>query len=75
MGDVGAWWDNAVVERFFDSLKHDWIFKVAEPTREHMKQDVTAYMRYNNQQRFHSSNGDMSPAKFEKTQINVSCLG
>lgn len=27
MGDVGACWDNAVVERFFGSLKYDWIFK------------------------------------------------
>jgi putative transposase len=34
MGDVGACWDNAVVERFFGSLKHDWIFKIAQPTRE-----------------------------------------
>jgi putative transposase len=75
MGDVGACWDNAVVERFFGSLKHDWIFKVAQPTREHMKQYVTAYMRYYNHERFHSSNGDMSPVKFEKSQINVSCLG
>ena len=75
MGDVGACWDNAVVERFFGSLKHDWIFKVAQPTREHMKQDVTAYIRYYNQERFHSSNGDMSPVKFEISQIKVSCLG
>jgi len=75
MGDVGACWDNAVVERFFGSLKHDWIFKVAQPTCEHMMQDVTAYMRYYNQERLHSSNGDMSPVKFEKSQINVSCLG
>jgi putative transposase len=29
MGGVGACWDNAVVERFSGSLKHDWIFKVA----------------------------------------------
>jgi len=28
MGDVGACWDNAVVERFFGRLKHDWILKV-----------------------------------------------
>jgi putative transposase len=28
MGDVGSCYDNAVVERFFGSLKHDWIFKV-----------------------------------------------
>ena len=41
MGDVGACWDNAVVERFFGSLKHDWILKIAQPTPEHMKQDVT----------------------------------
>jgi len=26
MDDVGACWDNAVVERFFGSLKHDWLF-------------------------------------------------
>jgi len=29
-----------VVERFFGSLKHDWLFKVPQPTREYMKQDV-----------------------------------
>jgi putative transposase len=57
----------------FGSLKHDWIFKVAQPTREHMKQDVAAYMRYYNQERFHSSNGDMSPEYFENSQIKVSC--
>ena len=42
MGDVGACWDNAVVERFFGSLKHDWLFKIHQPTREFMKQDVAA---------------------------------
>ena len=45
MGDVGACWDNAVVERFFGSLKHDWIFKVHQPTRDQMRKDVAAYMR------------------------------
>ncbi len=74
-GRCQACWDNAVVERFFGSLKHDWIFKVAQPTREHVKQDVTVYMHYHNQERFHSSKGDMSPVKFEKTRVNVSCLG
>ena len=73
-GDVGACWDNAVVERFFGSLKHDWLFKIHQPTREFMKQDVAAYMRYYNQERFHSSNGDMSPVNFENSQIKVSYL-
>ncbi|WP_375163686.1 integrase core domain-containing protein [Shewanella baltica] len=65
MGDVGACWDNAVVERFFGSLKHDWIFKVNQPTREFMKQDVTAYMKYYNLERLHSANDALSPVEFE----------
>lgn len=66
MGDVGACWDNAVVERFFGSLKHDWIFKTHQPSRQHMKRDVTAYMKYYNQDRLHSSNDDLSPIQYEK---------
>ena len=45
MDDVGACWDNAVVERFFGGLEHDWLLKVAQPTREHMKSVVTKYMK------------------------------
>lgn len=65
MGDVGACWDNAVVERFFGTLKHDWLFKVYQPTREYMKQDVAAYMKYYNLGRLHSSNKDLSPVEYE----------
>lgn len=65
MGDVGACWDNAVVERFFGSLKHDWIFKVAQPTRDHMTFDVAAYIKYYNQDRLHTANGGVSPIHFE----------
>ena len=67
MGDVGACWDNAVVERVFGSLTHDWIFKIAQPTREHMKKDVAAYMRYYNLERLHTANGDQSPINYEKS--------
>ena len=66
MGDVGACWDNAVVERFFGSLKHDWLLKIPQPTREHMKQDVASYMRYYNTERLHSANDDLSPLKYER---------
>ncbi len=72
MGDVGACWDNAVVERFFGSLKHDWIFKVAQPTREYMKKDVAAYMRYYNLERLHTANGDQSPINYENSLKKVS---
>ena len=74
MGDVGACWDNAVVERFFGSLKHDWIFKIAQSTREHMKKDVAAYMRYYNLVRLHTTNGDQSPINYENSLIKVSGL-
>lgn len=73
MGDVGACWDNAVVERFFGSLKHDWLFKVPQPTREHMKQDVMDYVRYYNLDRLHSANHDLSPIEFENSLKKVSC--
>ncbi len=72
MGDVGACWDNAIVERFFGSLKHDWILKVHQRTRAHMKKDVTAYMRYYNLKRLHSSNGDLSPINYENSLKKVS---
>ena len=69
MGDVGACWDNAVVERFFGSLKHDWLLKVPQPTREHMRDDVAAYMRYYNLERLHTANGDISPVEYEQNSL------
>ena len=35
-------WDNAVVERFFGSLKHDWTLKAQHATYECMAADVAA---------------------------------
>ena len=72
MGDVGACWDNAVVERFFGTLKHDWLFKVHQPTREHIKQDVAAYMKYYNLERLHTAIRNMSPVEYEKQFRKVS---
>ncbi|AOT64461.1 transposase (plasmid) [Klebsiella pneumoniae] len=72
MGDTGACWDNAVVERFFGSLKHDWILKVHHATYEEMVADVTAYMKYYNVKRLHTANGDVSPVEYENYQLKVS---
>lgn len=72
MGDVGACWDNAVVERFFGSLKHDWLLKVHQPTREHIKRDVQIYMKYYNLERLHTANENMSPIEFENQFREVS---
>ena len=72
MGDVGACWYNAVVERFFGSLKHDWLLKVPQPTRAHISLDVAKYMKYYNVDRLHSSNDDLSPVEFENSFRKVS---
>lgn len=69
MGSVGACWDNAVVERFFGSLKHDWILKIAQPTRAHMKGDVAKYMKYYNEHRLHTANNHLSPSAFERIDM------
>lgn len=66
MGDVGACWDNAVMERFWGSLKYEWLLLVAQPTRANMKQDVATYIRYYNVDRNHSANGELPPVRYEQ---------
>lgn len=61
-----------VVERFFGSLKYDWISTVAQPTRDHMKQNVGVYIRYYKNDRLHSTNSSMSPVNYELSERKVS---
>ena len=74
MGDVGACWDNAVVERFFGSLKHDWILKVTQPSRAQMKQDISDYIRYYNHDHLHTTIDNKPPVNYELSLSNVSCF-
>lgn len=71
MGSVGARWHSAVDERFFGSFKHDWAFKIVEPTRGCMKADVMKYVRQYNMERLHSTNQDMSPVMYEKENFKL----
>ena len=75
MSGKGACWDNAVVERFFGSLKHEWLLNVFHLRHETMRRDVEIYIKYYNQDRLHTANGDCSPIDFELSQVNVSGLG
>ena len=68
MSSVGACLDNAVVERFFGSLKHEWLLNVTHLTRESMKQDVEEYIRYYNHERLHTTLGDLTPINYEKVK-------
>jgi putative transposase len=37
-----------------------------------MKLDVAQYIRYYNNDRLHTANGDLSPVKYELSQLKVS---
>ena len=65
MSRKGNCWDNAVMERFFGSLKSEWTD--AWVYREAARLDVVEYieMQYNSV-RPHSTLGSLSPREWEK---------
>lgn len=75
MSGKGNCYDNAVVERFFGSLKHEWLASVHHATRETMKADVNNYIRYYNGMRLHSTLGYQTPIGYENSQVKVSGKG
>lgn len=46
--------DNAVGERFFGSLKNEWLLNIYHLTRDGMKLDVEEYTHYYNSSRLHT---------------------
>ena len=67
MSRKGNCWDNAPVERFFSSLKREWISDRLYGTREEAIKDIREYLAmYYNAERLHSTLGYMTPSDFEK---------
>jgi len=66
MSRKGNCWDNAVMERFFGSLKSEWCNSQAYSTRSSARQDVVKYieMEYNSD-RLHSTLGYITPREME----------
>ena len=66
MSRRGNCWDNAVVERVFRSLKHEWIGKQRYSDHPEAQRDVTDFIaRYYNHHRPHTAAHRMPPAVFE----------
>jgi len=66
MSRKGNCWDNAVVERFFRSLKTEQTNHSLYACRESAKRDVVDYiLMFYNSQRLHSTLGYRSPTDFE----------
>ncbi len=67
MSRKGDCWDNAVMERFFGSLKSERINFRNYRTREAARQDIIAWIEmFYNSKRRHSYLGYVSPREFEK---------
>ena len=71
MSGKGACWDNAVVERFFGSLKYEWLINVYHINNSSMQIDVDKYIKYYNKRRLHTANGDYSPIDFESLNLSL----
>jgi len=65
MSGKGACWDNAVVERFFGSLKNEWLLNMFYLQRDDMAHDVETYIKYYNQDRLHTANNCCSLIEYE----------
>jgi putative transposase len=73
MSRKGNCWDNAVMERFFGSLKSERTDGITYLTRNQAKNDVVEYIEmFYNVDRLHSTLGYVSPIVFEKQQNSVS---
>lgn len=70
MSRKGNCWDNAVMERFFGSLKSERTDGQRYETRKEAKDDVIDYIEmFYNSERLHSTLGYVSPKSFENLSI------
>jgi transposase InsO family protein len=71
MSRKGNCWDNAVVERFFRSLKSELTDHYLYSTRDDARRDIIEYIEmFYNSDRLHSYLGYVSPAEFEEQYWN-----
>lgn len=72
MSRVGNCYDNAVVERFFGTLKRECPMDFA--TRQQARSAIFTYIEgYYNPVRRHSTLGYVSPAEFEWSKLSLPC--
>ena len=70
MSRRGNCWDNAVVERFFKSLKSEWIGEQEYENHEEAKSDVREFVeKYYNYQRLHSAANNLPPVLYEASSL------
>jgi len=71
MSRRGNCWDNAVQERFFRSLKSEYLNGLSFINHQAVVSAVEHYIRYYNNKRIHSVIGNISPAQKRQNLLNV----
>lgn len=66
MSRKGNCWDNSPTERFFSSLKREWVTGVDYHSKNEAIKDIKAYIAYYNGKRLHTTINDMTPIQFEE---------
>lgn len=66
MSRRGNCWDNAVVERYFRTLKHDRMPENGYQTHIEAEKDVMDFISHYNHRRCHSASNHLPPALFER---------
>jgi transposase InsO family protein len=67
MSRKGDCWDNAVVESFFSSLKHELVYRTTFSTHDAARSALFHYIEsFYNRRRLHSSLGYLSPEEYER---------
>lgn len=69
MSRKGNCWDNAPTERFFRSLKTEWLDGLRFTSRASARMEIVDYIAFYNSIRLHSSLGYLSPMEYEKEQL------
>lgn len=66
MSRRGNCWDNSPMERFFRSLKTEWVPQTGYSSPDEAEADIPQFMARYNHHRPHSTNGYLTPAAFER---------
>jgi putative transposase len=71
MSRRGNCWDNSVQERFFRSLKTEYLNGLIFINHQSVVSAVEHYIRYYNNKRIHSAIGNMTPVQKKQISLNV----
>lgn len=66
MSHRGQSWDNAPTERFFGTLKSEWVPRNGYSLIDEAKKDMVRFFMYYNRTRLHSYNNYQSPIAMEQ---------